>query len=203
MKMQVFDPPMCCSTGVCGPSVDPKLVQFAADLDWLAEHGVEVERFNLSQQAAVFAGTPIVSEMLGKEGNDCLPLIVAEGAVLSKGQYPTRQVLAGFAGIRVDGSIFTDAVKELVAIGAAIGSNCEMCFKHRFNQARKLGVSKDDIRLAVAMAQSVKESPAQSITVLAQKYVEESPAKASSCCCGPSADGETTGGGKSGKGPCC
>jgi hypothetical protein len=27
-KMQVFDPAMCCSTGVCGPSVDPTLRAF-------------------------------------------------------------------------------------------------------------------------------------------------------------------------------
>jgi len=36
-----------------------------------------------------------------------------------------------------DKTLFTDAVKELVAIGAAIGSNCEMCFKHHYNEARK------------------------------------------------------------------
>ncbi len=50
-KVQVFDPPMCCSTGVCGPQVDPALVRFAADLEWLKASGVEVERFNLSQDA--------------------------------------------------------------------------------------------------------------------------------------------------------
>jgi len=33
MKIQVLDPPRCCSTGVCGPNVDPELVRFAADLD--------------------------------------------------------------------------------------------------------------------------------------------------------------------------
>jgi len=42
--IQVFDPPLCCSTGVCGTDVDPELVRFAADLDWLAKQGVEVER---------------------------------------------------------------------------------------------------------------------------------------------------------------
>lgn len=44
MKIQVFDPPMCCSTGVCDPSADPELVRFAAALDWLKRQGVEVER---------------------------------------------------------------------------------------------------------------------------------------------------------------
>lgn len=54
--VRIFDPAMCCSTGVCGPSVDPKLVRFSADLDWLKSQGVAVERFNLSQEPAAFAG---------------------------------------------------------------------------------------------------------------------------------------------------
>jgi len=73
MKLQVFDPPMCCSTGVCGPSVDPKLVRFTADLDWLRRQGVEVERYNLSQQPAAFVGNQVVRDALTKDGNDCLP----------------------------------------------------------------------------------------------------------------------------------
>ncbi len=48
-KLQVFDPAMCCSTGVCGPSVDPTLPRFAADLEWLQSKGVQVERYNLAR----------------------------------------------------------------------------------------------------------------------------------------------------------
>lgn len=54
-SVKVFDPAMCCSTGVCGPSVDPKLVRFAADLDWLRSKEAGVERYNLAQQPAAFA----------------------------------------------------------------------------------------------------------------------------------------------------
>ena len=52
--LQIFDPAMCCSTGVCGPDVDTKLVQFAADLDWLKKQDVIVQRHNLSQNPAAF-----------------------------------------------------------------------------------------------------------------------------------------------------
>ena len=51
--LQIFDPAKCCSTGVCGPDVDMKLVQFAADLDWLKAHDVIIQRHNLSQNPAV------------------------------------------------------------------------------------------------------------------------------------------------------
>jgi len=48
VTIRVFDPPMCCPTGVCGPAVDPDLARFSADLAWLTDQGVSVERFNLS-----------------------------------------------------------------------------------------------------------------------------------------------------------
>jgi len=173
MKLQVFDPPMCCPTGVCGPEVDPDLVRFAADLDWVARQGVTVERFNLTQQPAVFVSTQLVKETLQKEGNVCLPLVLADGAVVSKGAYPDRKALADVAGLEAEASIFTGAVAELVAIGAAIGSNCEPCFKHHYDQAHKLGVSKADMRLAVEMARRVKEAPARAILELAGKILAD------------------------------
>ena len=46
--IDVFDPPMCCSSGVCGPSVDPRLAAFAADVDWLTAQGASVVRHNQS-----------------------------------------------------------------------------------------------------------------------------------------------------------
>ena len=94
-----------------------------------------------------------------------------------------------------EASIFTDAVRELVAIGAAIASNCEPCFKHHYNEARKLGVSKDDMRLAVKMAKMVKDTPARSILELADKYLTDRRSEASPCCGGT----ETPAGG----GKCC
>lgn len=116
MKIQVFDPPMCCSTGVCGPSVDPELVRFAADLDWLSRRGVDVERNNLSQQPAAFAKTPAVIESLRKSGNDCLPLTLADGKVVCEGRYPTREALTGFAGL--------DAEEGAARVQLPVASSC-------------------------------------------------------------------------------
>ena len=80
--------------------------------------------------------------------------------------------------------LFTDAVRELVAIGAAIASNCEPCFKHHFSEARKLGVSKEDMRRAVDMAQAVKDSPARAALELANKYLGKPRPVAIDCCSG-------------------
>ena len=97
--VQVFDPAMCCSTGVCGPSVDPQLVRFAADLDWLKSQGVSVERFNLAQEPRAFAENAAVKDSLEVTGEAALPLVQVDGEVKSRGVYPSRDELALWAGV--------------------------------------------------------------------------------------------------------
>lgn len=97
--VRVFDPAMCCSTGICGPSVDPQLVRFSADLDWLRSQGASVERFNLSQQPAAFAEDAAVKIALETRGVAGLPLVKVNGEVKSSGTYPSREELAAWAGI--------------------------------------------------------------------------------------------------------
>lgn len=98
-RVQVFDPAMCCPTGVCGPSVDPALVRFSADLDFLKGQGLVIERFNLAQQPAAFVEHAVVREAL-HANPDCLPLIVVDGRIVAQGSYPaTRDQLASLVGL--------------------------------------------------------------------------------------------------------
>jgi hypothetical protein len=97
--VRVFDPAMCCSTGICGPAIDPQRVRFAADLDWLKTQGVSVERFNLSQQPAAFASDEAVKQALETKGEAGLPLVKVDSEVKSSGSYPTRDQLATWAGL--------------------------------------------------------------------------------------------------------
>jgi hypothetical protein len=93
MKMiQVYDPPMCCSTGVCGPTVDPVLPQFAGFLYQLKAHGVSVERYNLAQQPLAFIQNPKVKAFLDAEGAEKLPLIFIDGEVALQGAYPDHDL---------------------------------------------------------------------------------------------------------------
>ena len=105
IAIHVFDPAMCCSSGVCGPSVDPQLSRFAADLDWLKKQGVAVERFNLSQQPAAFAQDDAVKSALETKGEAGLPVVKVNGEVKSSGVYPTRVDLAGWAGVEAKVSL--------------------------------------------------------------------------------------------------
>jgi len=103
MKMtklvEVFDPPMCCSSGVCGPKVDKRLVQFSAMLEWLRGQGVQVERYNPSQQYEAFVGNATVVNTINTHGTECLPLILVDGQVVSYGGYPSKEEVAVMAGI--------------------------------------------------------------------------------------------------------
>jgi len=99
LPLRVFDPAMCCSTGVCGPSVDPRLVAFAADLDWLKRHGASVERYTLAQDPGAFVADAAVKSALAASGTAILPLIEAGGEVVSEGRYPSLSELAAWVGL--------------------------------------------------------------------------------------------------------
>ncbi len=103
-KIAIYDPPMCCPTGVCGTDVDPRLAQLAGDLAWLKRQGVSVERYNLAQQPAAFAANPAVKAALASHGNDCLPLILVDGEIATRSIYPTRGQLAALAGVKASAS---------------------------------------------------------------------------------------------------
>lgn len=91
--LHVYDPAMCCSTGVCGPQIDPNLVRFAADLKWLAAQCVDVQRFNLSQNPAAFAQNEVVRATMVEKGDAALPLLIADGKIVATGRYPERKEL--------------------------------------------------------------------------------------------------------------
>jgi hypothetical protein len=119
ISVRVFDPAMCCSTGICGPSIDPQLARFAADLDWLKSQGVSVERFNLAQQPAAFAVDAAVKAALEAKGEAGLPLVKVNGEVKSVGVYPSRNELAAWSSL-------TTAAPGVVTEPAspAAGSGC-------------------------------------------------------------------------------
>lgn len=97
-KLEIYDPAMCCSTGVCGVDVDPVLVQFAADLAWVGEQGVSVQRYNLGQEPQAFAANPTVLKEM-EAGMDRLPIIAIDGQIVTTGLYPSRAQLAQKLGL--------------------------------------------------------------------------------------------------------
>ncbi len=94
--IQVYDPPLCCPTGICGTDINPDLVSFAALLAQLGAHGVTLERYNLGQQPMAFVQNPAVKAWLDQDGAEALPLIFLDGELYLKGRYPTAAERPGF-----------------------------------------------------------------------------------------------------------
>jgi hypothetical protein len=121
-KLQVFDPALCCSTGVCGTEVDQPLVDFSADVDWLKHAGGQIERFNLAQQPMSFADSAVVKGFLERSGAEGLPLILVDGEIAMAGRYPTRKELARFTGLYAASDAI--AVTEAKSEACCSGSKC-------------------------------------------------------------------------------
>lgn len=98
-SIQIFDKPLCCSTGICGPQVDPVLPRFAADLDWLRSQGLSVDRFNLAHQPEAFVKNAAVHSLLTTHGTDCLPLTFVDGRLVEQVRYPSRHDFIGWIGL--------------------------------------------------------------------------------------------------------
>jgi len=78
---------------------------------------------------------------------------------------------AGAGPVAVPGSLMTPAVIELAAISAAMAASCEPCFKFHFDKARKLGVSREDMRSAVNVGLSVKSAPHRKVVETADRFL--------------------------------
>lgn len=98
-KMQIYDPAMCCPTGVCGPSVDKELIRISTILYNLKKNGIQVERFNLSSTPQVYVDNEAINSLLVAEGVEILPVIVVEGEVVKTKGYPTDEEFCQWLGV--------------------------------------------------------------------------------------------------------
>ena len=99
MKIEIYDPAMCCSSGLCGPAIDPVLVKVNDAIIALKRQNVEVERFNLSQQTKSFIENKTVADLLHKNGKKVLPITFVNGTVFKTGEYPSYEDLCVALGI--------------------------------------------------------------------------------------------------------
>ena len=97
--IRVYEPALCCATGVCGPDLDQTLVQFTADLDYLKGQGVDIARFNLAIDPSEFAASPVVRDYLKVAGSAGLPLTLVDGVTVGTGSYLSRATLSRYAGL--------------------------------------------------------------------------------------------------------
>lgn len=90
-KMIIFDPAMCCSTGVCGPAVNPNLLRVSTVINRLKNKGIVIERYNLTANPQAFVDNSIINQMLNSDGIEILPVTIVDGEVVKTNHYPTNE----------------------------------------------------------------------------------------------------------------
>lgn len=100
--IEIFEPALCCNTGVCGDDVDQALVTFSADMDWVRSQGGNIARFNLASEPLAFAQREPVTGFLQVAGSEGLPLVLVDGVTAQTGRYPDRAQLAKWAGLNAE-----------------------------------------------------------------------------------------------------
>ncbi|MGE1063455.1 arsenite efflux transporter metallochaperone ArsD [Megasphaera paucivorans] len=101
-KIEIFEPAMCCSTGVCGPSVNPELIRVAAVVENLKKEGIHIIRHNLSSEPQAFVQNTIINTVLNDKGMEILPVTMVDGAIVKEGGYLTNAEFAEYLQVGID-----------------------------------------------------------------------------------------------------
>lgn len=97
--IQMYEPAMCCSTGLCGPSIDPDLLRISFIMHHLKNQPtISAERFNLTNHPDVFIENQHVNQLVMDEGLDCLPITFVDGVLAVKGRYPSTEDFSEWTG---------------------------------------------------------------------------------------------------------
>lgn len=101
-KMIIFEPAMCCPTGICGPSIDPELLRMSTVVSNLRKNGVKLSRYNLSGNPEKFIGEPDINRAISEKSVDCLPITVVDGEIVKIGSYPSNDEICSLLEIGVE-----------------------------------------------------------------------------------------------------
>lgn len=179
-KIDIYDPAMCCSTGVCGPDVDDSLTDFANDVKWMKAQGIEVNRFNLGQEPEAFKSNPVVIARLQNEGSDILPIIFVNGERVSEGAYPDRDQLKDWFSLNGDSnngkqSSDVDSHELLIRIEMAVANGDENELEVRFQEGEESGISKEELVGAMQKGIDKRQKVTQSILQTANQLLGVQP----------------------------
>lgn len=94
MTIEIFEPSLCCPTGVCGPEPDKSLIDLQNTINILTKAMVRVKRYAINQVPLAFTGNPVVRQFITTEGPGKLPLTLLDGKIIKKGSYPALDELA-------------------------------------------------------------------------------------------------------------
>lgn len=100
--VKIYDPALCCPTGLCGVNIDPELMRIAVVIECLKKKGIIVERFNLRDNPQVYVDNKVINEYLMKESAEVLPITTVNGEVVLTKQYPSNKQIAEWLEVSED-----------------------------------------------------------------------------------------------------
>ncbi len=87
--IELFDPPMCCPTGLCGPSLDQTLLNVSEMIMAVQAEGLTVERYQMTSHPHKFMNNNDVMRLVREQQMAALPITAVHGQVIKTGAYPT------------------------------------------------------------------------------------------------------------------
>jgi hypothetical protein len=100
--VKIFDPALCCPTGLCGVNIDPELMRIAVVVETLKRKGIVIERFNLRDHPQVYVTNKTVNDFLMKDGAEKLPITTVDGEITVTGVYPGNAQIAEWLDVSED-----------------------------------------------------------------------------------------------------
>lgn len=92
--VKIYDPALCCPTGLCGVNIDPELMRIAVVIESLKKKGVVIERFNLRDHPQVYVENKVINAFLMEESAEVLPITTLNDKVVLTKQYPSNKQIA-------------------------------------------------------------------------------------------------------------
>jgi len=121
-KMYIYEPAMCCPTGLCGVGIDPELLRISTVLNTLKKNGIEVERYNLSNSPMEFMTNAAVNTLLNEKGVDILPITVFDGNIVITARYPANDEFIKLFNLPKD--MLNDPIKPKKTGGCGCKGGC-------------------------------------------------------------------------------
>jgi hypothetical protein len=87
--VEIFDPPMCCPTGLCGPTLDQTLLDVGDMIRTLEADGLLIERYQMTSHPYKFMNNADVMRLVREKQMAALPITAVSGQIIKVGAYPT------------------------------------------------------------------------------------------------------------------
>lgn len=88
MDVEIFDPPMCCPTGMCGPTIDQTLLDVSEMIAKLQSDGFRVDRYQMTTHPQAFLDNAEVMKLIRAKQMAALPIVVVRGRIIAESKYP-------------------------------------------------------------------------------------------------------------------